>query len=97
MGSAMGFYEPGICIDSFEPDPDGLIRVRRYDVEEPYDVGEIVTITAHELMGFARVVRYEGDPFTGNICLEELHGEEAEQAAKDLELTYAHWCDPVDE
>lgn len=93
----MGFYEPGICVDSFEPDPDGLIRVRRYDVEGTYDVGEIVTITDDELMGFARVVRYEGDVFTGYICLQELHGAEAEQAAKDLELSYEDWCDPLDD
>lgn len=93
----MGFYEPGICIHSFEPDADGLIRVRRYDVEETYDLGEILTITDDELMGFARVVRYEGDVFTGCICLEELHGEEAEQAAKDLELSYEDWCDPLDD
>ena len=93
----MGFYAPGICIDSFEPDRHGFIRVRRYDVEETYDVGEIVTITDDERMGFARVVMYEGDAFTGYICLQELHGAEAEQAAKDLEFSYEDWCDPLDE
>lgn len=93
----MGFYEPGICIDSFEPDPDGLIRVRRHVVEETYDVGEVIPITDDELMGFARVVRYEGDAFTGWICLQEIRGEEGEQAAKDLELSYEDWCDPLDD
>ena len=93
----MGFYEPGICVDSLEPDRDGLIRVRRYDVEETFDVGETITITDDELMGFARVVRYEGDVFTGWVCLQELHGEEAEQAAKDVELSYEDWCDPLDD
>ncbi|WP_427385242.1 hypothetical protein [Janibacter sp. G56] len=29
--------------------------------------------------------------------LEELQGEEAEQAAKGLELPYEDWCDPLDE
>ena len=93
----MGFYEPGFCVDSFEPGADGLIRVRRYDVEEAYDLGEIITITDDELMGFARVVRYEADADFGWICLEELHGEETDQAAKDLELSYEEWCDPLDE
>lgn len=92
----MGFYKPGICIDSFEPEPDRLVRVRRYDVEETYDLGEIVALDDSELMRFARVVRYEGDAFTGCICLEELHGEEAEQAAMDLELSYEEWCDPLE-
>jgi hypothetical protein len=41
-------------------------------------------------------VRYEGDAFTGCICLEELHGEEAEQAAMDLELSYEEWCEPLE-
>jgi hypothetical protein len=91
----MGYYEPGICVDSFEPDPDGLIRVRRYDVEGTFDVGETITITDDELMGFARVVSYEGDVFTGYICLEELHGEEAEQASAELARPYDHWCDPL--
>lgn len=93
----MTYYEPGICVDSFEPDPDGLIRVRRYDAEETFDVGETITITDDEFMGFARVVRYEGDMFTGYLCLEELHGDDAEQAAKDLELSYEDWCDPLDD
>ena len=44
----MGFYKPGICIDSFEPEPDRLVRVRRYDVEETYDLGEIVAIDDSE-------------------------------------------------
>ncbi|GAA3644807.1 hypothetical protein GCM10022237_00300 [Nocardioides ginsengisoli] len=48
-------------------------------------------------MGFARIVSYEGDAFAGYICLEELHGEEAEQAAKGLELPYEDWCDPLDD
>lgn len=93
----MGFYEPGICIDSFAPYPDGFIRVRRYDVEETYDVGTIVPITDDEIMGFARVVRYEGDVLTGYIGLKELHGEDAEDAAEDLELSHEGWCDSVDD
>lgn len=92
----MGFYEPGIGVDSFKPDPDGLLRVRRYQVEEAYDVGDIVSIDDDEIMGFARVVRFEGDPATGWICLEQLVGEEADQAAVDLELSYDDWCDPGD-
>lgn len=76
--------------------PDRLVGVRRYDVEETYDLREIVAIDDSELMRFARVVRYEGDAFTGCIYLEELHGEEAEQAAMDLELSYEEWCEPLE-
>lgn len=46
-------------------------------------------------MGFARVVKLEGGVFTGCICLQELHGKEAEQASADLALPYDHWCDPL--
>jgi len=42
-------------------------------------------------------VKFEGDPETGWVCLQELLGEEAEQAARDLELSYEDWCDPLDE
>ena len=91
----MGFYEPGICVDSFEPDPDGLLRARRHELEEDYAIGEIVPVDDDEIMGFARVVRFEGDPATGWICLEQLVGEEADQAAVDLELSYEDWCDPL--
>ncbi|WP_277987640.1 hypothetical protein [Nocardioides aromaticivorans] len=28
--------------------------------------------------------------------LEELKGEDAEQAAEDLALSYEDWCDPLD-
>ena len=88
----MGFYGPDICVDSFEPDPDGLLRVWRYEVEEGYGVG---SIEEDEIMGFARVVRFEGDRATGWICLEQLVGEVADQTAVDLELSYEDWCDPL--
>ena len=58
--------------------------------------GRVASIDDDEIMGFARVVRFEGDPATGWICLEQLVGEEADQAAVDLELSYEDWCDPGD-
>lgn len=58
----MGFYEPGIDIDSFEPVPDGLLRVCR--VDEAYAIGAKVAID-DEIMGFARVVKFEGDAASG--------------------------------
>ena len=70
----MGFYEPGIGAGSFEPDPDGLLRVRRCEVEEAYDIGEVVSIDDDEIMGFARVMRLQGDPARSWICLEQLAG-----------------------
>lgn len=84
-------------MERFDDDVDIRIRVRQYDVEETYDVGEIVTITDDELMGFARVVRYEGDVDLDWICLQELHGQAAEWAAKELELSVEDWCDPLDD
>lgn len=93
----MGFYEMGVFVDSFEADADGLIRARREDVFVPVEIGQVVSIDCDEVGGFARVVKFEGDPEAGWVCLQELLGEEAEQAAKDLELAYGDWCDPLDE
>jgi hypothetical protein len=42
-------------------------------------------------------VKFEGRPKAGWVCLQELLGEEAEQASKDLEFSYNDWCDPLDE
>jgi hypothetical protein len=42
-------------------------------------------------------VRFEGDPQTGWVCLHELKGDEAEQAAVALALSYKDWCDQLDE
>jgi len=42
-------------------------------------------------------VKFEDDPETRWVCFHELPGEEAEQAAKDLELSYEDWCEPTDE
>ncbi|WP_313554588.1 hypothetical protein [Miniimonas arenae] len=42
-------------------------------------------------------MRFEGDSETGWVCLQELVGEEAQKAAKDLELSFDDWCDPLDE
>jgi hypothetical protein len=92
----MGFYEMGVFVDSFEPGADGLIRARREDVFVPIEIGQVVSVDCDEVGGFARVVKFEGDAETGWVCLQELLGEEAEQAAKDLELSYEDWCDPLD-
>lgn len=42
-------------------------------------------------------MKFEGDPETGWVCMKELVGEEAEQAARDLALSYGDWCDQLDE
>lgn len=91
----MGFYETGVFVDSFEADADGLIRARREDVFFPVEIGQVVSVDCDEAGGFARVVKFEGDPRTGWVCVQELLGEEAEQAAKDLELSCEDWCDPL--
>ncbi len=93
----MGFYEMGVFVDSFEADADGLVRARREDVFVPVEIGQVVSVDCDEVGGFARVVKYERDAEAGWVCLRELVGEEAEQAAKDLELPYEDWCDPLDE
>lgn len=93
----MGFYETGVFVDSFEADADGLIRAHREDVFIPVEIGQVVSVDCDETGGFARVVRFEGDSETGWVCLQELVGEEAEKAAKDLELSFDDWCDPLDE
>lgn len=93
----MGFYEMGVFVDSFEPDADGFIRARREDVFVPIEIGQIVSVDCDDVGGFARVVKFEDDPETRWVCFHELPGEEAEQAAKDLELSYEDWCEPTDE
>lgn len=93
----MGFYETGVFVDSFEADADGLIRAHREDVFIPVEIGQVVSVDCDETGGFARVVRFEGDAETGWVCLQQLVKEEAEKAAKDLELSFDDWCDPLDE
>lgn len=89
----MGYYYVDIAIDTFEPDPDRLIRVRRYDIEEPVEIGQIVSVCDDECHGFARVVKFEGDPDMGFACLKELTGTEGEKLAEERELD---WCDDLD-
>lgn len=93
----MGFYEMGVFVDSFEADADGLIRARREDVFVPVEIGWIVSVDCDEVGGFARVVRFERGPENGWVCLQELKGEEAKQAAEALALSDEDWCDPLDE
>lgn len=90
----MACYDIGIFVNSFEPDPGGLIRARRDDVFVSIEIGLVVSVDSDEVGGFARVVRFEGDSETGWVCLKELAGAEADQAAEDLELSYEDWCDP---
>lgn len=90
----MGFYELGVAIDTFEPDPDDLVRVRSYDIEHPVEIGQVVSFSDNESIGFARVVEFESDLDPIWVCLKELTGTEGEQAAKELELSYVEWCDP---
>ena len=93
----MSFYEPGIYVDSFDTDTDGNIRARREDVYCTVEVEQVVSVDCDELATFARVVRFEGCPETGTVLLQELHGEEWEQASEDLALSYEDWCEPPDE
>lgn len=93
----MGFYETGVFVDSFEPGADGLIRARREDVFLPFEIGQVVSVDCDDVGGFARVVKFEGDRETGWVCLQEQAGEEAAQAAKDLQIPVEDWCDPLDE
>lgn len=62
-------------------DADGLIRARREDVFVPVEIGQVVSVDRDEAGGFAQVVKFDGDPETGWVCLQELLGKEAEQAA----------------
>lgn len=89
----MGFYRPGIYVDSFDTDADGFIRAHRDGVCCPVEIGGIVSVDSDELGTFARVVRIEGS----FVYLRELTVDEREQAAKDLELSFDDWCDPLDE
>lgn len=93
----MGFYEPGIYVDSFDTDADGFIRARREDVYCPVEVGQAVSVDCDDVATFARVVRFEGYPETGVVLLKELTGKEWEQACEGLALSYEDWCDPLDE
>jgi len=93
----MGFYEPGIYVDSFDTDADGNIRARREDVYCTVEVGAVVSVDCDELGTFARVVRFEGHPETGFVFLRELIGKEWEQASEDLALSYEDGCDAVDD
>lgn len=65
----MGFYEPGIYVDLFDPEADGIIRARREDVYCPIEVGQVVAFDCDELGTFARVVSFEGHPETGLVFL----------------------------
>lgn len=93
----MGFYEPGIYVDSFDTDADGFIRARGEAVYCPVEVGKVVSVDCDELGTFARVVRIEGHPETRTLFLQELRGDEWKQASEDLALSYEDWCDPLDE
>jgi hypothetical protein len=90
----MGFYEPGVYVDSFGTDAAGFIRARREDVYCPVEVGQVFSVDCDELGTFARVVRFEGHPESGFVFLKELSGKEWEQASEDLALSYEEWCDP---
>lgn len=60
----MGFYEPGIYVESFDTDAYGFIPARRDDVYGPVSIGSIVSVDCYELASFARVVKFEGHPET---------------------------------
>lgn len=93
----MGYFGLGICVESFEPGSDGLVRVPRREVEETYSAGDVVTITDDEALGFARVVSIDGDAATGFLTLEVLAEGAADQAAEFLELVYDEWCGLLDD
>jgi integrase len=90
-GATMSYFTIDVGIDSFEPDEDGLIRVRLADFDRPVAVGDIVTVCDDELLEFARVERLEGDLGAGIACLTVLKGAEGEWAARVRALD-AHWC-----
>lgn len=98
----MGFYEPGLYVDSLDTDTDtdtdadGLIRARREDVYCPVKVGQVVSVDCDEFGTFARVVRFEGHPKTGFVLLEELSGREWKRASENLALSCENWCDPIE-
>ncbi len=91
----MSYHAIDVAIDSFEPDPDGFIRIWLPDIEERLRLGQVVCICDDEIASFARVEKFEGDPVMGFACLKELTGAQGEDAAE--QLADDGWCDVVDE
>ena len=89
----MGTYEPDVHVDSFEPDSDGLFRVRRDEVEQAYTPGEPAFVSDGELMGFARIMSVDGEV----IVLDVLATTPVDAADELMELLADEWSDLLDE